>query len=51
MPHARANMKIMLNKMEQEFPQLFTSLNAAFKNISIDSFFMQEPFEEKEEVK
>jgi len=42
MPHARANMKIMLNKMEQDFPQLFTSLNAAFKNISIDSFFMTE---------
>ena len=45
MPHARANMKIMLNKMEQDFPQLFTSLNAAFKNISVDSFFMQEPLE------
>jgi len=48
MPHARANMKIMLNKMEQDFPQLFTSLNAAFKNISVDSFFMQEPFVESE---
>jgi len=47
MPHARANMKIMLNKMEQDFPQLFTSLNAAFKNISIDSFFMTEKEEEK----
>ncbi|MDQ7066536.1 MAG: ATP-binding protein [Sulfurimonas sp.] len=47
MPHARANMKIMLNKMEQEFPQLFTSLNAAFKNISVDSFFMSEEEEEK----
>lgn len=46
MPHARANMKIMLNKMELDFPQLFTSLNAAFKNISIDSFFLSE----KEEI-
>ncbi len=45
MPHARANTKQMLAKMEQDFPQLFTSLNAAFKNISVDSFFMQEPFE------
>ncbi|PHQ65055.1 MAG: tRNA 2-thiocytidine(32) synthetase TtcA [Sulfurimonas sp.] len=44
MPHARANMKKMLAKMEQEFPSLFTSLNAAFKNISIDSFFDKEKF-------
>ena len=44
MPHARANMKISLAKMEQEFPQLFTSLNAAFKNISVDSFFDKEKF-------
>ncbi len=42
MPHARANMKVMLAKMEQDFPQLFTSLNAAFKNISVDSFFIVE---------
>ncbi len=43
-PHARANMKKMLSKMEKEFPQLFTSLNAAFKNISADSFFEKEKF-------
>lgn len=49
MPYARAKMKDMLANMEQDFPQLFTSLNAAFKNISVDSFFMQEPFEVKEE--
>jgi len=42
MPHAREDTKEMLAKMEQEFPQLFTSLNAAFKNISVDSFFMKE---------
>ncbi len=42
MPHARENTKQMLAKMEQDFPQLFTSLNAAFKNISVDSFFMVE---------
>jgi tRNA(Ile)-lysidine synthase TilS/MesJ len=41
-PHARANTKKMLAKMEKEFPSLFTSLNAAFKNISVDSFFMVE---------
>lgn len=44
MPHARANMKEMLFKMEKEFPSLFTSLNAAFKNISVDSFFDKEKF-------
>ncbi|NCO01595.1 MAG: tRNA 2-thiocytidine biosynthesis protein TtcA [Epsilonproteobacteria bacterium] len=42
MPHARASTKEMLAKMEKEFPSLFTSLNAAFKNISVDSFFMKE---------
>lgn len=46
MPHARADMKIMLAEMEQKFPQLFTSLNAAFKNISIDSFFLTEKEED-----
>ena len=44
MPHARANTKKMLAKMEEEFPSLFTSLNAAFKNISVDSFFDKEKF-------
>ncbi len=42
MPHARANMKKMLASMEKDFPQLFTSLNASFKNISVDSFFIVE---------
>ncbi len=44
MPHARANMKGMLSRMEKEFPSLFTSMNAAFKNISVDSFFDKEKF-------
>ena len=44
MPHARANTKVMLAKMEKEYPSLFTSLNAAFKNISQDSFFQKEKF-------
>ncbi|MDQ7045341.1 MAG: ATP-binding protein [Sulfurimonas sp.] len=44
MPHARADMKIKLAKMEEDFPQLFTSLNAAFKNISVESFFDKEKF-------
>jgi len=44
MPHARANTKEMLSKMEKEFPSLFVSMNAAFKNISVDSFFDKEKF-------
>ena len=44
MPHARADMKIKLAQMEQDFPQLFTSMNAAFKNISVESFFDKEKF-------
>nr|WP_321266019.1 ATP-binding protein [uncultured Sulfurimonas sp.] len=44
MPHARANTKEMLAKMEKEFPSLFVSMNAAFKNISVDSFFDKEKF-------
>ncbi|WP_310442232.1 tRNA 2-thiocytidine biosynthesis TtcA family protein [Sulfurimonas sp.] len=44
MPHARARTKEMLKNMEKEFPSLFTSLNAAFKNISEDSFFEKEKF-------
>lgn len=44
MPHARANTKEMLAKMEKDFPTLFTSLNAAFKNISQESFFDKEKF-------
>lgn len=44
MPHARASTKKMLAKMEEEFPSLFKSMNAAFKNISVDSFFDKEKF-------
>jgi len=44
MPHARATMKVMLGKMEKDYPSLFTSMNAAFKNISQESFFDKEKF-------
>jgi tRNA(Ile)-lysidine synthase TilS/MesJ len=43
-PHARENTKKMLSEMEKNFPDLFTSLNAAFKNISVESFFDKEKF-------
>jgi tRNA 2-thiocytidine biosynthesis protein TtcA len=39
MPHARAKMKSMLYKMEEDFPDLFTSMKAAFRNIHDDTFF------------
>ena len=39
MPHARAAMKTMLQGMEKEYPDLFVSINAAFGNISEESFF------------
>jgi tRNA(Ile)-lysidine synthase TilS/MesJ len=39
MPHAREKMKSMLYKMEEEFPDLFTSMKAAFRNIHDDTFF------------
>ncbi|MDX9814557.1 MAG: ATP-binding protein [Sulfurimonadaceae bacterium] len=41
MPHARAATKEMLRDMEEKFPKLFVSLNAAFKNISTESFFQK----------
>lgn len=39
MPYARAEMKAMLQEMEQKYPDLFTSVNAAFGHISDDTFF------------
>jgi tRNA(Ile)-lysidine synthase TilS/MesJ len=44
MPHARASMKVMLAQMEQQFPNLFISLNGAFGHISDDSFFDPQRF-------
>ena len=43
-PHARAEMKQMLHEMEQKYPKLFVSMNAAFSHISEDSFFDPERF-------
>jgi tRNA(Ile)-lysidine synthase TilS/MesJ len=39
MPYARAEMKEMLKGMEEKYPDIFTSINAAFSNISDESFF------------
>lgn len=39
MPFARAEMKTMLKGMEEKYPDIFTSINASFSNISDESFF------------
>lgn len=44
MPHARAEMKKMLHEMEAKHPSLFVSVNAAFRNVSDDTFFDPERF-------
>ncbi len=42
MPHARENTKKMLAQMEEENPQMFISLKAAFNNIQKNTFFQEE---------
>eukprot|EP01028_Stygiella_incarcerata_P007782 TRINITY_DN3250_c0_g1_i1.p1 TRINITY_DN3250_c0_g1~~TRINITY_DN3250_c0_g1_i1.p1 ORF type:complete len:185 (-),score=9.00 TRINITY_DN3250_c0_g1_i1:756-1310(-) len=42
MPHARAATKELLEKMEEENPQMFVSMKAAFKNIQTSTFFDKE---------
>ncbi len=44
MPYARAEMKEMLKGMESKYPDIFTSINSAFGNISDESFFDPERF-------
>ncbi len=44
MPHARAAMKQMLSEMEGKYPDLFVSMNAAFSNISEETFFDESRF-------
>jgi hypothetical protein len=38
-PHARASMKEMLAEMEEKYPDIFVSINAAFGHISDETFF------------
>ncbi len=45
MPHARESMKKMLAKMEEQFPNIFVTINAAFQNISDETFFDKERFD------
>ena len=39
MPHARANTKKLLAKLEEENPQIFVSMRAAFQNFHPNTFF------------
>jgi tRNA(Ile)-lysidine synthase TilS/MesJ len=45
MPHARESMKKMLAEMEEKFPNIFVTINAAFQNISDETFFDKERFD------
>ena len=42
MPHARASTKKLLAKLEEENPQIFVSVKAAFKNFQPSTFFNKE---------
>jgi tRNA(Ile)-lysidine synthase TilS/MesJ len=39
MPHARANAKELLSKLEEQNPQIFVSMKAAFSNFHPNTFF------------
>lgn len=39
MPHARQEMKEILEKLEEQNPRMFVSMRAAFENIQVGSFF------------
>ncbi len=38
-PHVRAKMKTMMASLETQFPDLFVSMNAAFGNLHVETFF------------
>ena len=42
MPHARATTKALLAKLEEDNPQIFVSMKAAFKNFQPSTFFNKE---------
>jgi len=39
MPHTREKTKNMLAKLEEENPQIFVSMKAAFQNVQTSTFF------------
>lgn len=42
MPHARASTKELLAKLEEDNPQIFVSMKAAFSNIQLPTFFYKD---------
>ena len=48
MPHARENTKKMLAKMEEDNPQMFVSLKAAFNNLQTNTFSQKEYLDSSE---
>lgn len=42
MPYARENVKKLLGNMEEDFPDMFKSIDRAFNNFHLDSFFIKE---------
>lgn len=47
MPHARANTKELLVKLEKENPKLFISMKAAFENFHTNTFFDKDYLDEE----
>lgn len=47
MPHARANTKELLAKLEEENPQIFISMKAAFQNFHPNTFFAKESLDKE----
>jgi len=48
MPHARANTKELLEKLELENPNIFISMRAAFENFHPNTFFLKESLDKEE---
>jgi len=48
MPHARANTKELLEKLELENPNIFISMRAAFENFHPNTFFLEESLDKEE---
>ena len=49
MPHARATTKELLAKLEEENPQIFVSMKAAFSNMQPSTFFKKEDLDRIED--
>ncbi len=50
MPHARANTKELLAKLEQENPKIFVSMKSAFENFHTNTFFNKEFLDKEDEL-